>query len=154
MIVEEGPPGLGRRLVTAHQVLAHAGFADVDAQLQQLAVNPRSAPEWILTAHGPNQRSHLLRDSRAARLTVTDLPGPEQAKAFPVPANDGRGFDDTDAGLPVVPGRAQPSPQQSIRRGQFRSLDGALKNAELMAESEDLELQRRAAPEGSEKRGE
>ena len=28
------------------------------------------------------------------------------------------------------------------------------RSAELMAESEDLELQRRAAPEGSEKRGE
>ena len=32
----------------------------------------------------------------------------------------------------------------------FRSLDGALQNAELMAEREDLELERRAAPEGSE----
>jgi hypothetical protein len=35
----------------------------------------------------------------------------------------------------------------------FGSLDRALqKNAELMAESEDLELKRRAAPQGSEKR--
>jgi hypothetical protein len=35
---------------------------------------------------------------------------------------------------------------------QFRNgtLDGALQNAELMAECEDLELQRRPAPEGSE----
>src|SRR5215472_5008256 len=33
---------------------------------------------------------------------------------------------------------------------QFRSFDGALQNAELMAECEDLELQRRPAPEGSE----
>jgi hypothetical protein len=32
-------------------------------------------------------------------------------------------------------------------------LDGALQNAQLMAECEDLELQRRTAPEGSEKRG-
>jgi hypothetical protein len=35
----------------------------------------------------------------------------------------------------------------------FRSLDGALQNAQLMAECEDLELQCRTAPEGSEKRG-
>src|SRR5215470_8693484 len=79
---------------------------------------------------------------------MSDLPSPEQPKAFPVPADDGRGFDDKDAGLPVVPDCAQPSPQQSIGRSQFRSLDGALQNAELMAECEDLELQRRPAPEG------
>jgi hypothetical protein len=34
-----------------------------------------------------------------------------------------------------------------IRRGQFGSFDGPLENAELMAESQDLELQRRSAPE-------
>jgi hypothetical protein len=44
-----------------------------------------------------------------------------------------RRFDDKDAGLPVVPDGAQPSPQESIRGCQFRSLDGALQNAELMA---------------------
>ena len=61
--------------------------------------------------------------------------------------------DDKDAGLPVVPDRTQPGPQQPIRRCQFRSLDGALHNAQWMAESEDLELKRRTAPEGNEKRG-
>jgi hypothetical protein len=40
-----------------------------------------------------------------------------------------------------------------IRRGQFGLLDGALQNAELMAKGEDLELQRRTAPEGGEKCG-
>jgi hypothetical protein len=49
-------------------------------------------------------------------------------------------FDDKDAGLPIVPDCAQPSPQEPIRRGQFRSLDRALQNAELMAKGEDLEL--------------
>jgi hypothetical protein len=84
---------------------------------------------------------------------MSDLPGPEQTKAFPVPADDGRGLDDKDAGLPVVPDAAQAGPQQAIRRGQFGSFDGALENAELMAESEDLELKHRTAPEGSENSG-
>ena len=47
---------------------------------------------------------------------------------------------------------AQPSPQEPIRRGQFGSLDGAMEDAELMAEREDLKLRRRPTPEGSEKR--
>ena len=84
---------------------------------------------------------------------MADLPGPDQTKAFPVPANDGRGLDDKDAGLPIVPDGAQPGPQQSIGRGQFGALDGALQNAELMAAREDLKLQRRPAPEGSENGG-
>jgi DNA invertase Pin-like site-specific DNA recombinase len=45
VIVEEGPPGLGGRLAAAHQVFAHTGLADVDAELEQLAVNPRRSPE-------------------------------------------------------------------------------------------------------------
>ena len=137
----------------AGRTLAHAGLADVDAQLEQLAVNPRSAPEWVLPTHGANQRAHLLGNAGAARFTVSDLPVPKQAKAFAMPADDSRSLDDEDAGLPIVPDGAQPGPEESIRRGQFRSLDGALQNAQLMAEREDLELQRRTAPEGSEKRG-
>jgi hypothetical protein len=49
VIVEECPPSLGGRLVATRQALAHTGLADVDAELEQLAVNPRSAPEWVLT---------------------------------------------------------------------------------------------------------
>ena len=36
-----------------------------------------------------------------------------------------------------------------ICRGQFRSLDRALQNAELVTQGEDLELKRRTAAEGS-----
>ena len=99
-----------------HHVFRDAGFGNLNAELEQLAVNPRRSPEWVLTTHGANQLAYLLGHARSPRLTVSDLPGPEQAKAFPVPANDGRGLDDKDAGLPVVPDSAQPGPQQAIRR--------------------------------------
>ena len=111
VVVKKCPPGLGGRLLAAHQVFAHTGLADVDAELEQLAMNPRSAPEWVLTAHSANQLAHLLGPAGSPRLTVSDLPAPEQPKAFPVPADNGRRFDDKKAGLPVVPDRAQPSPQ-------------------------------------------
>ena len=86
----------------AGRTLAHTRLADIDAQLEQLAVNPRSAPKWVLAAHGANQLAHLLGNARAARFTVSDLPVPKQAKASPMPADDSRGFDDKDTGLPVV----------------------------------------------------
>ena len=88
-----------------------------------------SAPEWVFTTHGANQLAHLFRHGRPPLLTAS-----QQAKALPVPADDGRGFDDKDTGLPVFPDGAKPSPQESIRRSQFRSLDRTLQNAELMAE--------------------
>jgi hypothetical protein len=45
MVFKERPPGLGRRLAATHQVLTDTGFADVDAELEQLAMNPRRATE-------------------------------------------------------------------------------------------------------------
>ena len=44
------------------------------------------------------------------------------------------------------------SPARQISRDQFGSFDGPLENAELIAEREDLELQRRPA-QGSENSG-
>ena len=45
VVVKKCPPGLGGRPLATHQVLAHTGLADVDAELEQLAVNPRRSPQ-------------------------------------------------------------------------------------------------------------
>ena len=105
MISKEGLPALRRRPSSPGHVFCNRGLADVDPEFEQLAVNPRRSPQWVLTTHGANQRAHLFRHGRPPRLTVADLPGPEQTKAFLAPADDGRGLDDKDAGLPVVPDR-------------------------------------------------
>ena len=52
--------------------------------------------------------------------------------------------------LPILPDGTEPGPQESIRGRQLRALHGALKNADLMAQRENLQLKRRTAP----KRGE
>jgi hypothetical protein len=57
-------------------------------------MNPRSAPEWVLPTHGANQLAHLLGHAGSPRFTVSDLPVPKRAKAFPMPANDSRSLDD------------------------------------------------------------
>src|SRR4051812_44038719 len=147
MVLEERSPRLGRWFPAADQILAHAGFAHIDAQLEQFAVDPRRAPERVLAAHRPNQAADLLRHGRSPGLAPSTLPVPKQAKTFAVPANDGRGLNEEDTGPPAIPDLAQPSPQESIRRGQFRPFHGALQNPDLMAECEDLQVQCRAAPE-------
>jgi hypothetical protein len=60
-----------------------------------------------------------------------------------VPADQSPGSDDKHAALPIAPDGKR----------QFTSFDRPLENAELMAESQDLELQQRPAPEGSENSG-
>ena len=78
----------------AHQILADAGFTDVDAQLEQLALNARCSPQWIFATQSADQFSNVFGNRRPPRSTVADLPGPEQTKALAVPSDDGVRFDD------------------------------------------------------------
>ena len=45
VILKESPPVLRRRLPPAYDVLAHAGLADIDAELEQFAVDAGRAPK-------------------------------------------------------------------------------------------------------------
>ena len=62
-----------------------------------------------------------------------------------MPANRRRWFDYEDTGPPVVPNGTEPGPRESVSGGEFRSLHGALKHTELMAEREDFKLKDRSA---------
>jgi hypothetical protein len=42
-------------------MLADAGLADIDAECEQLAMDARRAPERILSAHPPDQRTDIAR---------------------------------------------------------------------------------------------
>ena len=116
-------------------------------------MNPGSAPERVVPAQNTDQIADVFRHGRTSGLAVPNLPPPKPAKAFPVPVDHRRGWDEKNAGAPVVPNGAEPSPQESIGRGELGPLHGALRNPELMAECEDFQLQRRTAPEGREQRG-
>src|SRR6202163_2562786 len=43
VVVKECPPALGRRVSSPHHVLGHAGLSDIDAELEELSMDP-SAP--------------------------------------------------------------------------------------------------------------
>src|SRR4051794_10446121 len=103
MIFEERPPSLRRRSPMADPIFAHARFADVDAELEQLAVDPRGAPQWILSAHPADQIANVFRHGGTTWLAPSNLPGPKPAKAFPMPADHRRGLDEKDTGPPIVP---------------------------------------------------
>src|ERR1700756_2365077 len=51
VITEKCFPTLGRRPSTRGHILSYAGLADIDAELEKLAVDTRRAPEWIGDAY-------------------------------------------------------------------------------------------------------
>ncbi len=53
MIADERLLALGRRASSPGHILGHAGLSDFDAELEQLAVDARRAPQWICDAHLP-----------------------------------------------------------------------------------------------------
>ena len=85
---------------------------------------------------------------------MSNLPGPEQAEAFALPTDDRVGLHYEGAGFPVLPDSTEPSPQESIGGRQFWSLYGALQDADLMAQGENLQLKRGTAPNRGGKRSE
>lgn len=68
MVLQERPPGFGRRLgvTTRHQV-GNRGFGDLYSQLEQFAVNPGSAPKRIDFFHPANKIADFGTDLRPPR---------------------------------------------------------------------------------------
>ena len=54
MIAQELLPALGRRSSPARHILGDAGLTNVDAELEQFAMNARRTPLWVGNAHLPN----------------------------------------------------------------------------------------------------
>ena len=55
VVRQERAPRLRGGIPAPQHVFADAGLPDVDAQLEQFAVDPRGAPERILSAHATDE---------------------------------------------------------------------------------------------------
>ena len=75
MIIEECPPTRTGWFPVAGHVLGNRRLGQVNAELEQLAVNPGSAPQRVGPRHPANQISDLGVNHRSTTL-VSALPGP------------------------------------------------------------------------------
>ena len=66
MIPDKGSPALRRRVSSPDHVFGDAGLADLNAELKQLALDPRRSPQWIGNAHLADQPSYFDRNRRSA----------------------------------------------------------------------------------------
>jgi len=96
--------------------------ADVDAELEQLTVNAGCTP---LNSHGTSCGSD--RESREKR------------------GKDGLGLNNGQRRAPAAPHPGQPDPHEAVHRSQpGTSSRGTLKHADLVAQSQVLQLKGRA----------
>src|ERR1700740_203395 len=62
VIAEECPPALRRRVSSPDHVLGHAGLSDIDAELEELSMDPRRSPQKIGNAHLADKLAYLHRN--------------------------------------------------------------------------------------------
>src|SRR5262249_20993116 len=81
VIPEECQPVLHLRLVGLAlqplQIARHGGFRNVDSELQQLPMDARRTPGWILGFHAPNEMLNVHSDTRATETFRPRPPSPE-----------------------------------------------------------------------------
>src|SRR5262245_8997595 len=93
MIADEGLPGLQRPISPGHHVNRNGRLGDLDAELEQLAMDLGGTPQRVLKAHSPDQVAYLLGDPWPAPCR-TGFPSPVSGKALAMPAHHGLGPDD------------------------------------------------------------
>jgi hypothetical protein len=89
MITQKGAPSLARWHWHSplDYVLGDARLRDLKPQFEQLAVNARRPPKWVLDTHPPDQRAQLRLDWRPPSPS-TRFPTPVVTKAGPVPTHE------------------------------------------------------------------
>src|SRR5476651_1025127 len=79
MIMKERLPPLRWRASSHGHILGDARLSDIDAELEQLSMDPRRATQGIRNAHLADQPADLRRHSRPA-TTASRLPAPIKPK--------------------------------------------------------------------------
>src|SRR5215470_12253257 len=128
MIAQEGEPALRRigSSRSAPKPSRDRRLGEIETQLEQLPVNARRSPGWILRRHtkdqSPNLRAHTFP---AAHSPSSREPSPAQPKACSMPSHNRFRCDQHERLLPAGPQSSQNNPEQLMRGRQSatRSLD-------------------------------
>jgi hypothetical protein len=141
MIAKEGLPRLQWSIAPRQHVDRNRGLGDLDAELEQLAMDLGSAPQRVLKAHSSDEIAHLFADLRSAPGR-TGLPSPVSGKTHSMPTHDGLRPDD---GYGIKDARAatvEPNEQGTVGPTQMHSTWHALpQNIELMPQHQDFGFQ-------------
>jgi hypothetical protein len=123
-------------------------LTDLDAQLEQLAVDPRRTPQDVVSADALDKVLDVRWNRKPSGTARARFPRPECPKAQSVPPDDGLRLDDRNGVKAARPKTIEQNPKGSV---QLRQLDAgslvASKNLDLVAKSGHLQLQIHASSE-------
>ncbi len=89
MIGKERPPSLGGRGAPLREQPGDGSFGHIDAELEELGMDSRGAPEWIRRGDSPDEGFNLGVDGRATAGGPGGELGPVLAETTPLPPQDG-----------------------------------------------------------------
>ena len=140
--MEEAFPILGRGAIRPRDYISGDGsLGHGYAQLQQLSVDPGSAPEWIGQGHLPDQGDGGRRNGLSAHFSMSAFPFPEEAKSLPMPADDGVGSDELEDSPPPTPHELKEDPEATVQWSPLRSSGVSGQNQELVMQRRILQQQ-------------
>jgi len=115
-------------------------FRELETQLEQLAVNARRSPGWILSNHTEDQGANLFADTLPSSYLVdSGDPRPIQTKSRSMPVHDGSRSDQDERLGPPGPERSQRNPEQFVQGSQSTARLLRVQSQQLPTQSEVLE---------------
>src|SRR2546426_11927075 len=120
----ESAPGLRGWLRPARHETCDGPLRNLEPQLEQFAMDARRTPESICERHGADEVGKLQTDGRTTQALALRSPGPEGAKAQPMPAYDRLGANDVKRSAPACPSLREPHPEQAIEAAELRASIG------------------------------
>src|SRR5271167_2437309 len=111
-------------------------FRDIEAQLEQFAVNARCSPGRILGNHSKDQGANLFADTipSSYRSDYGD-PRPIQTKPRPMPVHDGSRSDQDERLPPPGPEGFQRNPEQLVQGSQSTARSLRVQSQQLLTQS-------------------
>ena len=110
-----------RRSSAFDQVFGDRRLRNLEAKLEQFAVDTRCAPERVVLAHLPDQVPQLAVDFRPARPTARS-PAPIGPKPCSMPSQDGVGLHHAGQSYQAWPEPGQPYHQSPVAIAQAQAM--------------------------------
>src|SRR5438874_8385366 len=141
MIAQKGLPALRRWRPSPRHVFCHAGLSDIDAKLEQFAVDPRCSPKRVRDAHVANELANVCRCLWPA-TTRSGFPAPIGSEPSAVPADHRLRLENFQCVQYSRSQTIEPLKYQAVsvaERQSFREF--APQHVELVSKDEDLGFQ-------------
>src|SRR6516164_136763 len=149
VVAQKGLPALRRWLPSPHHVFCHGGLPDIDAKLEQFAVDPRGSPKRLRGAHVATELANVHRCLWPATAR-SGFPAPIGSETSAVPADHRLRLEDFQCVQYSRSHTIEPRKHQAVNiaeRQSFRRF--APQHVELVSKDQDLGFQRSPRAEQS-----